>query len=118
LGGRGRWISEFQASLVYKVSSQSARVTQRNPASKNKKNNKLRAEHAQSLAECSLSLLPIKVLWKNCPQPFSTVPLRYIAMSTHWLTKDSPTLQMKNRVHQGTSAGHLKEGWQSKQYFY
>jgi hypothetical protein len=31
LGGRGRWISEFEASLVYKVSSRTARATQRNP---------------------------------------------------------------------------------------
>jgi hypothetical protein len=37
LGGRGRQISEFQASLVYKVSSWTARGTQRNPVSKNKK---------------------------------------------------------------------------------
>jgi hypothetical protein len=31
LGGRGRWISEFKASLVYRVSSRTARATQRNP---------------------------------------------------------------------------------------
>jgi hypothetical protein len=37
LGGRGRWISEFEASLVYKVSSKTARATQRNPVSKNQK---------------------------------------------------------------------------------
>jgi hypothetical protein len=37
LGGRGRRISEFEASLVYKVSSRSARAIQRNPVSKNKK---------------------------------------------------------------------------------
>jgi hypothetical protein len=37
LGGRGRWISEFEASLVYRVSSRTARATQRNPVSKNKK---------------------------------------------------------------------------------
>jgi hypothetical protein len=36
LGGRGRWISEFKASLVYRVSSRTARATQRNPVSKNK----------------------------------------------------------------------------------
>jgi hypothetical protein len=36
LGGRGRQISEFKASLVYKVSSRTARATQRNPFSKNK----------------------------------------------------------------------------------
>jgi hypothetical protein len=38
LGGRGRWISEFKASLVYRVSSRPARATQRNPVSKKKKN--------------------------------------------------------------------------------
>jgi hypothetical protein len=36
LGGRGRRISEFEASLVYRVSSRTARTTQRNPVSKNK----------------------------------------------------------------------------------
>jgi hypothetical protein len=40
LGGRGRWISEFEASLVYRVSSRTARATQRNPVSKNQKKNK------------------------------------------------------------------------------
>jgi hypothetical protein len=33
LGGRGRQISEFEASLAYKVSSMTARATQRNPVS-------------------------------------------------------------------------------------
>jgi hypothetical protein len=36
LGGRGRQFSEFKASLVYRVSSRTARATQRNPASKTK----------------------------------------------------------------------------------
>jgi hypothetical protein len=36
LGGRGRWISEVKASLVYRVSSRTARATQRNPVSKTK----------------------------------------------------------------------------------
>jgi hypothetical protein len=31
--GRGRWISEFKAGLVYKVSSRTARAIQRNPVS-------------------------------------------------------------------------------------
>jgi hypothetical protein len=41
LGGRSRQISEFEASLVYKVSSRTARAIQRNPVSKkqNKKTN-------------------------------------------------------------------------------
>jgi hypothetical protein len=37
LGGRSRWISEFEANLVYKVSSRTARATQRNPVSGKKK---------------------------------------------------------------------------------
>jgi hypothetical protein len=38
-GGRGRRISEFEASLVYKVSSRTrtVRAIQRNPVSKNQK---------------------------------------------------------------------------------
>jgi hypothetical protein len=40
LGGRGRWISEFKASLVYRVSSRTARATQKNPVYKNKNKNK------------------------------------------------------------------------------
>jgi hypothetical protein len=44
LGGRGRWISEFEASLFYRVSSRTARAIQRNPVSKKtkKKKNKKR----------------------------------------------------------------------------
>jgi hypothetical protein len=36
-GGRGRWISEFEASLIYRVSSRTAKATWRNPVSKRKK---------------------------------------------------------------------------------
>jgi hypothetical protein len=40
LGGRGRWISEFEASLVYRVSSRTARAIQRNPVLKTNKQTK------------------------------------------------------------------------------
>ena len=40
MGGRGWQISEFEARLVYKVSSRTARAIQRNPVSKQKKTNK------------------------------------------------------------------------------
>jgi hypothetical protein len=40
LGGRGRRISEFKGSLVYRVSSRTARATQRNPVSKKPKQTK------------------------------------------------------------------------------
>ena len=36
-GGRGRGISDFEASLIYRESSRTARATQRNPVSKTKK---------------------------------------------------------------------------------
>jgi hypothetical protein len=36
LGGRGRWISELETSLVYRVSSRTARATQKNPVSEKK----------------------------------------------------------------------------------
>jgi hypothetical protein len=39
-GGRRRRISEFEASLVYRVSSRTARATQRNPVLKNEKKKK------------------------------------------------------------------------------
>jgi hypothetical protein len=37
LEGRGRRISEFEASLVYRVNSSTNRATQRNPVSKKQK---------------------------------------------------------------------------------
>ena len=40
LGRRGRRISEFEASLVYRVSSRTARAIQRNPVSKKTKSKK------------------------------------------------------------------------------
>jgi hypothetical protein len=40
LGGRGRQISEFEDSLVYRVSSRTARATQRNPVQKQNKQTK------------------------------------------------------------------------------
>jgi hypothetical protein len=36
-GGRGRRISEFKASLIYKVSSRTARATERNSVLKKQK---------------------------------------------------------------------------------
>jgi hypothetical protein len=43
---RSRWISEFEASLVYRVSSRTSRATQRkrNPVSKKKKRKERKKE--------------------------------------------------------------------------
>jgi hypothetical protein len=55
LGGRGRQISEFKASLVYRVSSRTASATQRNPVSKNKQTNKQKkGSHCPTLAVLGL----------------------------------------------------------------
>jgi hypothetical protein len=51
-GGRGRRISEFQASLVYKVSSRTARAIQRNPVSKKQlKKKKIEMTRAGEMAQ-------------------------------------------------------------------
>jgi hypothetical protein len=61
LGGRGRRISEIKASLVYKVSSRTARAIQKNPVSKKQKqkqkqttNNKQQQQQQQKMAGGSL----------------------------------------------------------------
>jgi hypothetical protein len=51
LGGRGRRISEFKASLIYKVSSSTARAIQRNPVSKNKTKQKERKKERKKEKE-------------------------------------------------------------------
>jgi hypothetical protein len=56
LGGRGRQISEFEASLVYRVSSRTARATQRNPVSK--KQNKTKQKQTNKQAK------EVKMYWK------------------------------------------------------
>jgi hypothetical protein len=40
LGGRSRWISEFEANLVYRVNFRTATATQRNPIMKSQKKKK------------------------------------------------------------------------------
>ena len=71
MGGRGRQISEFESSLVYRVSSRTDRATQRNPVSKNQKKKKKRKKKKkkkrkkrgfQEFCACDLS---IHISW-NC----------------------------------------------------
>jgi hypothetical protein len=61
--GRGRQISEFEASLVYRVSSRTARATQRNPVSKKQTNNQTNKQtNKQKRADTCAE--------KGCGQPF------------------------------------------------
>jgi nicotinamide mononucleotide adenylyltransferase len=45
LGGRGRQFSEFEASLINRVSSKTARATQRNPVSQTNKERIIMVTH-------------------------------------------------------------------------
>jgi hypothetical protein len=58
LGGRGRWISEFEASLVYRVSSRTARATQRNPVLKNQNKQKTKNKKKEEETGISEANLP------------------------------------------------------------
>jgi hypothetical protein len=51
LGRQRRWISEFEASLVYRGSSRTARATQRNPVSKktSKQTNKQKKQQQKEI---------------------------------------------------------------------
>ena len=68
LGGRGRQISEFEACLVYKVSSRTTRDTQRNPVSKkttkktkqNKTKNKTKQKKGLGLVRPRLVTLALR----------------------------------------------------------
>jgi hypothetical protein len=51
MGGRSRQISEFKASLIYKVSSRIARATQRNPVLEKKKK---KEEEKKNQSSCSI----------------------------------------------------------------
>jgi hypothetical protein len=64
LGGRGRRISKLEASLVYRVSSRTARATQRNPVSK--KQNKTKNKQKKRTCDIHFSIFNnvcIKVLY-------------------------------------------------------
>jgi hypothetical protein len=57
---RDRGISEFEASLVYRVSSRTARATQGNPVLKNKNINKNKQTNKKEY-----------LLWASCSGAFS-----------------------------------------------
>jgi hypothetical protein len=57
LGGRGRQISEFEASLVYRVSSRKARATQRKKPCLKKKRGKKKKKTGSYLSFLNDSLL-------------------------------------------------------------
>jgi hypothetical protein len=82
LGGRGRQISEFEASLVYKVSSRTARAIQRNPVLKDqKKKKKSEGEPTEIFANISTGneklCIPSKLIKVTIEQERSPKNLSY-----------------------------------------
>jgi hypothetical protein len=72
LGGRGREISEFKASLVYRVSSRTARATQRNPVLEKKKKKKERKFRDRSLNSTEKTPRQVLTLSLGSTQQLST----------------------------------------------
>jgi hypothetical protein len=80
LVGRGRWISEFEASLVYKVSSSTARAIQRNPVSKNKQTNKQTKKNPSSRAGQMAQVLRALIA---LPEVLSSIPSNHMVAHNH-----------------------------------
>jgi hypothetical protein len=80
LGDRSRQISEFQASLVYRVSSRTARATQRKPVLKkqtNKETNKRNLKYNLCLME-SYHCLVLKNITKQNKTTTTTTTTKQI----------------------------------------
>jgi hypothetical protein len=74
LGGRDRWISEFEASLVYKVSSRKARATQRNPVWK--KQNRTKQNKTKKKKEVRyLIKYTMKLIFKHKTSNFQSIAI-------------------------------------------
>jgi hypothetical protein len=84
LGGRGRQISEFEASLVYKVGSKTARAIQRNPVSKkkkkkkNKKQNKIKKHKQKNKQKNQTPNLPPKRILSGLYSFLNSNPIKLI----------------------------------------
>jgi hypothetical protein len=90
LEGRGRRISEFEASLVYKVSSRTARAIQRNPVSKNKhtktkQTNKQKRIKEESNTDNEENILQRLKRWprNHCPGPLNSQAHRHYIGESH-----------------------------------
>jgi hypothetical protein len=73
LGGTGRRISEFEASLVYKVSSRTTSgAIQRNPVSKNQKNKKKNKTKTKTRIVSKGSSLPSTLCTSNASLAYAS----------------------------------------------
>jgi hypothetical protein len=62
----GRQISEFEDSLIYKVSSRTARATQTNPVSKNQRGKKQKQKQKNKQIKHDIMMLVKPILNSTC----------------------------------------------------
>jgi hypothetical protein len=87
LRGRGRWISEFEASLVYRVSSRTARATQRNPVlKKTKQKNKTKNKQTNKIP----TTFCITIFQQQNPGENHSKNLAYKVVTEIWKFFSSP----------------------------
>ena len=94
MGGRGRRISEFEASLVYRMNSEIARAIERNPVSKNKtKQNKTKTKtktkikHSNNNNKKEFVLLPGMVAHTFNPSTWEADAGGFLSLRPAWSTK-------------------------------
>jgi hypothetical protein len=122
----GRWISEFEASLVYRVSSRTARTTQRNLVLETKQNKQKTPKQLSSRPFNCLSILETvnsKLLLASTS--VSTYKKRYFSlflyllrMSANWVLIGNQLLS--NEINQHTNKKHstiLEKSFLNLTYF-
>jgi hypothetical protein len=71
--GRGRQISEFEVSLVYKVSSRTARAIQKNPVSKKKRKKRKKDRNLEAVVQLSNKVSPCRTCFGVLDSILSTI---------------------------------------------
>jgi hypothetical protein len=100
LGGRGRQISEFEASLVYRVSSRRARATQRNPVSENKQTNKRTNERTNERKKERKKERKSTIKKAQSIPEHADAEIKYVTMGTGCFILCEETMNALNK-HQG-----------------
>jgi hypothetical protein len=97
LGGRGRQISEFEASLVYKVNSRTARTIQRNPVWK--QTNKQKKEMTTPKPQSPWLYFSLQIIFKRllCTGHGGTMP-SILALNLVYIDQPIKTIYTKDPI--------------------
>jgi hypothetical protein len=110
LGGRGRRISEFEASLVYRVSSRTARTIQRNPVLKKQNKKKREKESEREMAQWLGALAAL-------PEDLSSVPSTHMTAHNHLQLQFQGIQHPYSDKHAGKSQHTVKNTNKKKTFF-